>query len=221
MGQTHQYPIRGEVVSVNVGAVRRVEWAGRTVETGIWKEPVERRIGVHGVNLDGDDQADRRVHGGPDKAVYAYAIEDYDWWSRQLDREIGPGTFGDNLTVSGLDLASAVIGERWQVGSTEFEVAQPRLPCSKLGIRMGDAAFVDRFEQADRFGVYLRIVEEGSVGAGDQIHVAARPDQGLTITELGRASSRPSPAIVERVLSEPAAPESWREWAERARRRQA
>jgi MOSC domain-containing protein YiiM len=221
MGLSHHHSVWGEVVSVNVGIVRQVEWAGRTVETAIWKVPVEGRIGVHGVNLDGDAQADRRVHGGPDKAVYAYAIEDYQWWSRQLGREIGPGTFGENLTTSGLDLSSAVVGERWQVGPTVFEVAQPRLPCSKLGIRMGDVAFVDRFAQAARFGVYLRIVEAGSVGAGDEIEVTHRPENGLTITELGRASPQPDPAVIERIIAVPEIPESWREWALRSQRRQA
>lgn len=213
-------PTRGQVVSVNVGGVRQVEWAGRTVETAIWKQPVAGRLGVHGVNVEGDDQADRRVHGGPDKAVYAYSIEDYDWWSGQLGGQMAPGTFGDNLTVSGLDLASALIGERWQVGTTVLEVAQPRLPCAKLGIRMGDAGFVDHFEQAARFGAYLRIVEEGTVGAGDPINVSHRPGHGLTITDLGRASPRPDAATIELVLSVPEVPESWRSWAQRALKRQ-
>ena len=96
----------GRVVSVNVGRPRVVEWHGRAVETGIWKAPVTGRVAVRGVNLDGDDQADRRVHGGPDKAVYAYALEDYDWWAERLGRDLEPGTFGENLTVEGVDLGA-------------------------------------------------------------------------------------------------------------------
>ncbi|HEX5588162.1 MAG TPA: MOSC domain-containing protein, partial [Acidimicrobiia bacterium] len=118
----------GHLVSVNVGVPRVVEWHGRAVESGIWKEPVDGRVAVRGVNLDGDGQADRRVHGGPDKAVYAYALEAYAWWSERLGRELAPASFGENLTVEGLDLATMVIGTRWHVGSTELEIAQPRQP---------------------------------------------------------------------------------------------
>ncbi len=175
------------VVSVNVGEVRTVEWYGRAVTTGIWKSPVDGRVAVRGVNLAGDDQADRRVHGGPDKAVYAYALEDYAWWSGELGRELEPATFGENLTVEGLDLGALVIGTRWLVGSTELEVSQPRQPCFKLGIRMDDAEFVDRFDEAARFGAYLRIVREGDVGAGDEITVLPRAE-GITVVELGRVT---------------------------------
>ncbi len=175
----------GEVVSVNVGRPRSVEWHGRDVETGIWKAPVEGRVTVRGVNLDGDEQADLRVHGGRDKAVYAYALDDYEWWSAELGTRVEPGTFGENLTVRGLDLGDAVIGTHWRVGSTVLQVSQPRLPCFKLGIRMGDAAFVERFEDARRFGTYLRIAEEGDIGAGDVITVEPSRIAGITVGELG------------------------------------
>ena len=116
------------VASVNVGAVRTVAWRGGEVTTGIWKEPVVGPVAVRGVNLAGDDQADRSVHGGPDKAAYAYAQEDTAWWAGQLGRALGPGAFGENLTTSGLDLTNAVVGERWAVGSAVLEVSQPRVP---------------------------------------------------------------------------------------------
>ncbi len=196
-------------MSVNVGAVRTVEWHGRAVTTGIWKEPVAGRVAVRGVNLVGDDQADRRVHGGPDKAVYAYAVEDYAWWSRELGRdrgqELGPGTFGENLTVEGIDLGALVIGSRWLVGTTELEVAQPRQPCFKLGIRMGDAEFVDRFDEAARFGAYLRIVREGDVGAGDEITVVPRVDdgaEGITLVELGMVTRDADVVFLERIIAD-------------------
>ena len=209
----------GRVESVNVGLPRQVEWHGRIVETAIWKEAVEGRVRIEGVNLDGDGQADRRVHGGTDKAVYAYSAEDYEWWSRELGSDLDPGTFGENLTVSGLDLSVALIGERWSVGSAVLEVSQPRLPCSKLGIRMNDPAFPDRFEHEGRFGTYLRIIEEGQVATGDPVEVLSKPDHDLTITELGRASPRPTPETVEKILSTPGVPSSWTDWAERAQER--
>src|SRR3982751_4396409 len=126
------------VISVNVGEVREVEWRGDVVTTAIWKSPVAGRVALRGVNFAGDDQADRTVHGGPDKAVYAYAREDYDYWRDVEGLETPVGLFGENLTVEGLDLSAAHVGERWTVGSTLLEVAQPRLPCYKLGARVGD-----------------------------------------------------------------------------------
>jgi MOSC domain-containing protein YiiM len=185
----------GVVVSVNVGEPRQVEWAGRSVTTAIWKQPTDRRVTVDHDNLAGDAQADLRVHGGPDKAVYAYAVEDYRWWEVELDRHLEPGTFGENLTTAGVDLNHVVIGERWTVGTTELEVAQTRQPCFKLGIRMGDAAFVEHFDVARRFGVYLRINETGELRVGDEIRLVSRPAHGpplLSPTLLIRVSHRRS-----------------------------
>jgi len=124
----------GRVVSVNVGRPREIVVDGEVVRTSIWKDPVDGRVAVRGVNLAGDDQSDRRVHGGDRKAVYAYAREDLDWWSERLGQVLAPGTFGENLTTEGLDVAGACVGERWLIGSTLLEVTQPRLPCFKLEI---------------------------------------------------------------------------------------
>ena len=159
------------LLSVNVGRLQAVDTGQRVVETAIWKAPVEGRVKVRGVNLDGDDQADRSVHGGPDKAVYAYAIEETRLWEAELGRELGAGAFGENLTTERVDVSGALIGERWRVGTTLLEVVQPRLPCFKLGLRMGDPLFLGRFARASRPGAYLRIVEEGELGAGDAIAV--------------------------------------------------
>src|SRR5256885_10969664 len=139
--------MRGRVESVNVGTPQTVEWHGRQVRSGIWKSPVEGRVAVRGVNLEGDDQADRTVHGGPDQAVYAYAIEDTEWWESELGRELGPGAFGDNLTLRGVDVTHALIGERWAVGTTVLEVSSPRIPCWKLARRMDDPLFIKRFSR--------------------------------------------------------------------------
>jgi MOSC domain-containing protein YiiM len=171
------------LVSVNVGTPQAVATGRRTVMTAIWKQPVDGRVRVRGVNLDGDDQADRTVHGGPDKAVYAYASEETYAWEQELGRELGPGAFGENLTTSGIDVSGALIGERWRVGSTLLEVIQPRLPCFKLGLRMNDPSFVRRFARASRPGAYLRIIEEGDLGAGDRIVVdpESLPEHGVTL----------------------------------------
>jgi|ERR671919_1046192 MOSC domain-containing protein YiiM len=175
------------VASVNVGQPRRVRWHDRTVTTGIWKQPVSGRVRAAGVNLDGDGQADRRVHGGPSKAIYAYAVEDYRWWGQELGSPLAPGTFGENLTIAGIDLAAAVVGERWRVGTTTLRVTEPRIPCFKLGIRMGDAAFVHRFATAARPGTYLTIEQPGDVGAGDTINLLHRPNHGVTVGGVERA----------------------------------
>src|SRR5437588_6632540 len=127
-----QMAMHGRVVSVNVGRPREIVVDGKVVRTSIWKDPVEGRIAVGGVNVSGDDQSDRRVHGGDRKAVYAYAREDLDWWSEQLGRPLDAGTFGENLTTEGLDVTAARVGERWRVGTALLEVTQPRLPCYKL-----------------------------------------------------------------------------------------
>jgi MOSC domain-containing protein YiiM len=177
----------GVVESVNVGQPRAVQVNGHAVLTAIWKSPVEGRVAVRGVNLVGDDQADRTVHGGPDKAVYAYGAEDIEWWEAELGASLGSAPFGENLTVRGLPVSEAVIGERWALGSALLEVAQPRLPCFKLGLRMGDPLFPKRFAAAGRPGAYLRVISEGNIGAGDEIHVVSRPEHGVTSALVSRA----------------------------------
>ena len=149
------------ITSVNVGKPQAVEYRGRTVSTSIFKSPVDGLVRVEGVNLVGDEQADRSVHGGVHKAIYAYASEDYAWWGDQLGRELRPGMFGDNLTTEGIDVSETVVGQHWTVGDVLLEVSEPRIPCYKLGIRMEDGRFPIAFSAADRPGTYLRIVAEG------------------------------------------------------------
>jgi MOSC domain-containing protein YiiM len=201
------------IVSVNVGRPRIVEWHGRSVKTAIFKEPVDGPVLASDVNLSGDDQADRRVHGGPDKSVYAYAAADYDWWSSQLGQTLGPGTFGENLTSDGIDLGESGIGDRWHVGEAIFEVAQPREPCFKLGIRMGDADFVGRFEAARRPGAYLRIIQPGMVAGGDAIVVVPAAPPAIRLVEL---LDDPTPEFLERILADGRVPRGWRHAAARA-----
>jgi MOSC domain-containing protein YiiM len=200
------------VVSVNVGSIRAVAWHGTIVRTGIWKMPIgDRAVPVRGVNLAGDDQADRRVHGGSDKAVYAYAEEDYRYWADEEGVRTQPGLFGENLTVRGLELRNAVVGERWRIGTTLLEVAQPRLPCFKLGIRMDDPDFPRRFLAAARLGAYFRIIEEGELRAGDAIGVVDRPDHGITLGHMVEAMRDRARAAA--LLRAPRLPDFWRRLA--------
>jgi MOSC domain-containing protein YiiM len=204
----------GVVGSVNVGTPREVSWRGRTVTTAIWKTPVTGRVRVQGTSVDGDEQANREVHGGVDKALYAYAAEDLDWWAGQLGRELPPGSFGENLTTRGVEVSGAVVGERWRVGGALLEVSQPRTPCFKLGIRMGSQRFPSRFAAAGRPGAYLRIRSEGEVAAGDPIEVVHRPDHGLTVAEVSRIYHADH-AAGARLLEVPELAGSWKRWAAR------
>jgi MOSC domain-containing protein YiiM len=200
------------IVSVNVGRTRQFEYEERAVQSAIWKNPVTGRIAVRGVNLDGDEQADRRAHGGPDKAVYVYAIEDTRWWEKQIGRPLSYGNFGENLTTQGIDVNDALIGEHWKIGTTVLEVSEPRVPCWRLGVRMNDKLFPRRFTEALRPGSYLRIVVEGDVGAGDEIRIIERPNHTMTIRDVFRIYTRDH-AEVETLLSIPQLSESWKRWA--------
>ena len=201
------------LVSVNIGRPRSVEWRGHRVVSSIWKEPVPGPVGIEGVNLAGDEQADLRVHGGVDKAVYAYAMEDYEWWATQIG-PLPPGTFGENLTTVGIGLTSSHIGDRWHVGTAVLEVAQPRQPCFKLGIRMNDDDFPERFAAARRPGAYLRIITAGVVEAGDAIdcHPATLP--AVRIGSLVEDDIEVE--VMRQVIDDPRVPEGWRRIAVRA-----
>jgi MOSC domain-containing protein YiiM len=206
--------VAGVVESVNVGTPREIRWRGQTVRTAIWKDPVPGRVRVRGTGVDGDEQGNPEVHGGVDKALYAYAAEDYEWWATELGRRPAPGTFGENLTVRGVDVSGALVGERWRVGGTLLEVSQPRTPCFKLGIRMGSQRFPRRFAAAGRPGAYLRILEEGEVAAGDPVEVAHRPGHGLTVAEVSRIYHEDH-AAADRLLQVPELADIWKQWAER------
>jgi len=200
------------LLSINVGRPRTVPRGRGTAQTAIWKHPVAGPVAARGVNLEGDDQADRHVHGGPDKAIYAYASEDTAWWEAELGRTLGPGAFGENLTVSGLDLSAMEVGQRWRVGSAVLEVSQPRLPCFKLGLRFGDPRMLKRFAGAGRTGTYLRIVEEGVLEAGDAIEVGPAPGHGVTVALIADAYLHDH-GLAARMLEAPQLAADWREWA--------
>jgi MOSC domain-containing protein YiiM len=202
----------GKVLSVNVGTVREFEYGGRPAKSAIWKSPAVGRIAARGVNLAGDDQADRNAHGGPDKAIYAYAVEDVRWWERETSRSLAYGEFGENLTTEGIEVNDALVGEYWEIGTTVVEVSEPRIPCWRLGVRMNDPLFPRRFTLALRPGTYLRIVVEGDVGAGDKIRIVERPDHDLTVRDVFRIYTRDRDEV-KRLLAVPRMSESWRRWA--------
>ena len=204
---------------MNVGLPREVEWRGEAVLTGIFKQPVEGPVRATGVNLEGDRQADLTVHGGADKAVYVYPAEHYPYWQHELGRKLPWGIFGENLTVEDAPLEHEVaIGDRLRIGSAEFLVTQPRLPCFKLGIRFNDPGMVRRFLRAGRSGYYLRIVVEGEVAAGDRIDIVAPDPTSVPVSEITRLSTRDQDDIeaIRRLLSVDTLPDEWRPYFEQA-----
>ena len=204
-----------KLISVNVGLPREVEVNGKVVRTSIWKNPVHGRVHVSTLNLDGDEQSDLTVHGGVEKAVYLYPIEHYSYWRTQLpDVDLPIGAFGENFTSEGILEAEIKIGDRIRVGSAEFVVTQPRLPCFKLGIRFDRRDMVKRFLQSKRTGFYLAVLREGEVEEGDGIDFLEKQESGVTITEIVNLYSRDSlnQELLRRAAELPALPQSWRDY---------
>jgi MOSC domain-containing protein YiiM len=206
------------VISVNVGLPREVTWHGTSVSTGIFKEPVTRRIALRKLNLEGDGQADLTVHGGEYKAVYCYPLEHYDYWRKELpDRELPMGVFGENFMLDSSPEESVHLGDRYSVGSAEVVVTQPRLPCYKLGIRFESDDMVRRFLASGRTGFYLAVTREGEVGAGDAMKVISRDPNGVPVSEIvslytAKRYSRADVATIEKTFAVEAFPESWKEY---------
>lgn len=182
--------MRGRLEAVCVSGADLLPLPGRRPgSSGIDKRPVAGRVAVGELGLDGDVQVNRRYHGGEGQAVYAYAQEDADWWSAELDRELPPGRFGENLRTTGLDLTSAVLGERWQVGTALLEVTACRIPCANFERFWGVPQLVRRFTAHGASGAYLRVLRTGEIGAGDEVRVVERPDHGVTTGLLFRATT--------------------------------
>jgi MOSC domain-containing protein YiiM len=210
------------LASVNTGLPREVKWHGRTVTTGIFKEPVEGRVALRKLNLDGDRQADLTVHGGAFKAVYCYSLGHYEYWKKELQgRDLPMGMFGENFTIDGgkderLE-ESVHLGDRFSIGVAEVVVTQPRLPCYKLGVRFGSDDMVKRFLASGRTGFYVAVVREGEVGAGDEIKMIDRGAQAVPVSEITRlyVAKRYGEAeirAVRRALEVKELPESWKEY---------
>jgi MOSC domain-containing protein YiiM len=205
-----------QIVSLNTGLPREVTWHGAVVTTGIFKQPVDGRVALRKLNLDGDRQADLTVHGGEFKAVYCYPLEHYDYWKRELPgRDLPMAMFGENFTIDGLLENSVYLGDRFSVGSAEVVVTQPRLPCYKLGIRFQSDDMVKRFLASGRTGFYVAVTREGEVGAGDTIEALVRDPNAVPVSEITRLyiAKRYEPAdvtSVRRALRVAALPESWK-----------
>jgi MOSC domain-containing protein YiiM len=205
------------LVSVNTGLPRDVTWHGRVVTTGIFKHPVEGRVALRRLNLDGDRQADLTVHGGEHKAVYCYPVEHYAYWQRELaGTDVTIAMFGENFTTDGLMEDDTHIGDEFAIGSATVVVTQPRLPCYKLGVRFQSDLMVKRFLASGRTGFYLAVVREGTVGAGDEISIVARDPQAVPVSEITRlyaskTYNESDAASVERALKVAALPDSWKD----------
>jgi MOSC domain-containing protein YiiM len=207
-----------KLISVNTGLPREVIWHGKSVTTAIYKQPVEGRVPLRKLNLDGDRQADLNVHGGVDKAVYCYPIIHYEYWKKELPgRELPMAIFGENLTTEGLLEDSLHLGDQLSVGSAKLVVTQPRLPCYKLGIRFQSDDMAKRFLASGRTGLYLAVTQEGEVGAGDEIEIIARDPNAVPVSEITRLYiakryGDDDVTSVRRALRVAALPESWKEY---------
>jgi MOSC domain-containing protein YiiM len=204
-----------KLLSVNVGLPREIEWNGKIVRTSIFKEPVTGRVRIARLNVDGDQQSDLTVHGGPDKAVYAYPSEHYRFWRNELpDMDLAWGVFGENFTTEGLGEDTLHIGDRLRVGSAEFAVTQPRMPCFKLGIRFNRSDMVKRFLQSGRTGFYLAVAIEGEIAAGDSIELLERDEHNITVADIVNLyrEDATNQDMLRRVSKLPSLPNSWREY---------
>ncbi len=212
------------LISVNVGLPKEISVHGNEVRTGIFKELVAHRVAARRLNLDGDRQADLSVHGGPDKAVYAYPAEHYDFWRSELPDmdlplDLPLGMFGENLTLGGLREDQVNIGDRFAIGSAEFQVTQPRMPCYKLGIRFGRPDMVRRFLHSRRTGFYFRVVKEGDVGAGDSVTLLERNPGNVTVADIthlyalkkNNEDNKDNAQLLRRAMALEALPQDWRQ----------
>ena len=214
------------LISVNVGLPRLIERNGDPVSTGIFKESTAGRVMLRTLNLDGDRQADLSVHGGPSKAVYAYPSEHYDYWKHELPEIAATpagqagwgagkqpwGMFGENFTTSGLHEAELNIGDKFCVGSAVVMVTEPRMPCYKLGIRFGRSDIIRRFMASERTGFYVAVLQEGEVGAGDQVEPIEKNKRSVTVSDVTRlyVRDKTNKELLRRAIEVEALPESWR-----------
>ena len=202
-----------KMISVNVGLPREVVWKGIAVRTAIFKKPVAGTVAIRQLNLAGDQQADLTVHGGPDKAVYAYPVEHYEYWRKQLpDLLMSWGAFGENLTTEGLSEDTLCIGDLVRAGSTILQVTQPRMPCYKLELRFNRDDMIKRFLVSGRSGFYLSVIEPGDVGVESQVEVLDRDTNNVTISDILRLylGQTPDPELVRRVTNVTSLPENWK-----------
>jgi MOSC domain-containing protein YiiM len=202
-----------KLISVNVGVPQLVVSHGEPVSTGIFKAPVSGRVMLRTLNLDGDRQADLSVHGGPSKAVYGYPSEHYEYWKKELpDMELPWGMFGENFTTQGLSETELNIGDKFRIGTALVMVTGPRLPCYKLGLKFGRSDIIRRFLASERTGFYFAVLQEGELGAGDQIEPMQESKSGVRVSDITRLYVRDkhNVELLRRAVAVEALPESWR-----------
>jgi MOSC domain-containing protein YiiM len=204
-----------KLISVNVGLPRDIVWKGKSINTGIFKEPVEGRVQVRTLNLDGDRQADLKVHGGKDKAVYCYAAEHYEYWREELPGVRLPwGAFGENLTVEGVSEFEVRIGDRLQIGTAELVVTQPRMPCYKLAAKFESEDIIKQFLDSRRTGFYVAVLREGELGAGDSVEVIGRDSNEVVVNDITESYLEKNVEIMKKALRVDALAERWRTYFE-------
>ena len=204
-----------KILSINLGLPRLVMRNDEPVSTGIFKEPVAGRVMLRTLNLDGDRQADLSVHGGPEKAVYAYPSEHYDFWKRELpDMDLPWGMFGENFTTQGMFETETNVGDRFRIGSAEVMVTQPRMPCYKLGIRFGRTDILKRFLASERTGFYFSVLKEGEVGAGDEVELIEKNASGVRVVDVTRlySSDKRNIDLLQQAVATKALPDNWRDY---------
>ena len=202
-----------KLLAIFAGKPVTVSHQGREITTGIYKHEVKGQVKVNTLNLEGDAQADLKVHGGPDKAVYAYPSEHYEFWKTQRpDLHFEMGKFGENLSIEGLGEDQVFVGDKFRIGSAAFTVTTPRMPCSKLGIKMEDPTFLKDFLKANRNGFYLKVITEGWIEAGNSIEKIGDDGHGLSIQDVARLyhEDKENYNLLEKATSSPSLPEDWR-----------
>ena len=204
-----------KILSINVSLPKEIDFEGQKVTTGIFKEPIEGRIMLRTLNLDGDKQADLTVHGGPDKAVYAYPIEHYQFWRKVYpNMEMPNGMFGENFTIEGLMENEVSVGDAFEIGSSKVIATQPRMPCYKLGVKFGRMDVLKKFLASGRSGIYFKVLEEGEVGPGDSIIKIKKDTNRVAISDIVRlyAIDREDISTMRRAAKVEALPEGWRDY---------
>jgi MOSC domain-containing protein YiiM len=207
--------MRAKILSVNISTPKVVEFEGQKVTTGIFKEPVEGRIKLRRLNLDGDKQADLKVHGGPDKAVYAYPLEHYEYWRNIYPHTKMPyGMFGENFTVEGLMERDVCVGDCFKIGSSKVIATQPRMPCYKLGVKFGNMDILRKFLESGRSGIYFKVLEEGEVGVGDYVIKLKNDSNRVTISDIVRMYTirKEDIDMMRSAVKVKALPEGWRNY---------
>jgi MOSC domain-containing protein YiiM len=202
-----------KILSVNLGLPREVLFGKDIVTTGIFKDPVEGPVKLRKLNLDGDKQADLTVHGGEDKAVYAYPMEHYEYWQHELpNMALRWGMFGENFTTEGLIEDAVNIGDRFRIGSAEVVATQPRLPCYKLGVKFGRMDIVRQFLASGRPGIYFKVLLEGEVEAGESIELVSKDQSNITVNDIVRLYVRDNNDVesMQRAIKVKALPNGWR-----------